>query len=121
LCSNVLLLFEHDPTWPVSLFAVSCRDRRHSTKLGLASIGTPTALHRVHRWRSDEGFDSSEAIKSKIGIWTFEDRDQFPTNPRAYAQGATMTYAGESDPAKRADIIDDLHKLPDNPEPLPAK
>ncbi len=92
-----------------------------STKLVLASNGTPTALHRVRRWRSDEGFDSSEAIKSKGGIWTFDDLDQFPANPWAYAQCAKMTYAGESDLAKRADIIDDVHTLSDNPEPLPAK
>jgi hypothetical protein len=91
------------------------------TKLVLASNGTPTALHRVHRWRSDEGFDSSEAIKPKGGIWTFDDLDQFPAIPWAYAQCAKMTYAGESDLAKRADIIDDVHTLSDNPEPLPAK
>ncbi|MDQ6869880.1 MAG: hypothetical protein M3178_16555 [Pseudomonadota bacterium] len=34
---------------------------------------------------SVEGFDSSEAIRSKGGIWTFDDLDQFHANPRAYA------------------------------------
>ena len=31
-----------------------------------------------------------------------------------------MTFAGESDPVKRADIVDYLHTLSDNPEPLPT-
>jgi cytochrome c len=30
-----------------------------------------------------------------------------------------MGYAGEESPEKRADIIDYLHTLADNPEPLP--
>jgi hypothetical protein len=34
--------------------------------------------------------------------------------------GTKMTYAGETDPNKRADIIDYLRTLADNPEPLPA-
>jgi cytochrome c len=67
------------------------------------------------------GFDYSEAIKSKGGEWTYADLDQFLTNPKAYAQGTKMTFAGEPDPAKRADIIDYLHTLSDKPEPLPAK
>jgi hypothetical protein len=31
-----------------------------------------------------------------------------------------MAFAGESDPAKRANTIDNLHSLSENPEPLPA-
>ncbi len=31
-----------------------------------------------------------------------------------------MTFAGEGDPQKRADILDYLHTLADNPEPLPT-
>ena len=32
-----------------------------------------------------------------------------------------MTFAGEADPAKRADIMDYLRSLSDNPAPLPAR
>src|ERR1700674_4537944 len=90
------------------------------TKLLLASNGAPTALHRVHRWQSDEGFDSSATIKSNGGKWTFDDLDQFPANRWAYAQGAKMTYAHLSDPAKQPHIVDVFITLSDNPEPLPA-
>jgi cytochrome c len=66
------------------------------------------------------GFEYSDALKSKGGEWTYDDLDQFLANPKAYALGTKMTFAGEADPAKRADIIDYLHTLADNPEPLPA-
>ncbi len=67
------------------------------------------------------GFDYSEALKSKGGEWTYADLDQFLANPQAYAHGTKMTFAGEADPAKRADIIDYLRSLSDNPAPLPAR
>lgn len=67
------------------------------------------------------GFDYSSALTSKGGNWTYADLDQFLTNPQAYAHGTKMTFAGETDPAKRADIIDYLRSLSDNPAPLPAK
>jgi cytochrome c len=66
------------------------------------------------------GFNYSEAIQSKGGEWTYDALDQFLANPKAYAQGTKMAFAGETDPAKRADLIDYLHTLSDNPEPLPA-
>jgi cytochrome c len=66
------------------------------------------------------GFTYSDAIKTKGGEWTYDDLDQFLANPKAYAQGTKMAFAGETDPAKRADLIDYLHTLSDNPEPLPA-
>ncbi len=66
------------------------------------------------------GFDYSDALKSKGGAWTYADLDEFITNPRAYAAGTKMTFAGESDPAKRADIIAYLRSLSDTPEPLPT-
>ena len=66
------------------------------------------------------GFSYSEAIKGKGGEWTLDKINAFITSPKSYAPGTKMTYAGESDPQRRADIIDYLHTLSDNPEPLPA-
>jgi len=66
------------------------------------------------------GFSYSDAIKTKGGEWTYADLDQFLADPKAYAPGTKMTFAGEADPIKRADIIDYLHTLSDNPEPLPT-
>ena len=66
------------------------------------------------------GFGYSEAIKGKGGDWTLEKINAFITSPKGYAPGTKMTYAGESDPQKRADIVDYLHTLSDSPEALPA-
>lgn len=69
---------------------------------------------------SVQGFEYSEALKSEGGNWTYADLDLFLANPKAFAQDTKMAFAGESDPAKRADTIDYLHSLSENPEPLPA-
>ena len=66
------------------------------------------------------GFSYSAAIKGKGGDWSLDNINAFITSPKSYAPGTKMTYAGESDPQKRADILDYLHTLSDNPKPLPA-
>lgn len=65
------------------------------------------------------GFDYSAGMKAKGGNWTFEDINTFITNPAAYVSGTKMTFAGEPDAAKRADILAYLRTLSDNPVPLP--
>jgi cytochrome c len=98
-----------------------CQSCHNLEKGGGIKIGPPL-FGVVDRPKGAEaGFDYSDAIKSKGGKWTYEDLDQFLSNPKAYAQGTKMAYAGEADPAKRADLIDYLHTLSDNPAPLPAK
>ena len=63
---------------------------------------------------SVQGFEYSEALKSEGGNRPLSGQSQ------AFAQDTKMACAGESDPAKRADTIDYLHSLSENPEPLPA-
>jgi cytochrome c len=65
------------------------------------------------------GFDYSAAMKAKGGTWTFEELFQFINDPQAYIPGTKMTFTGEPDPQKRADIIAYLRTLSDNPLPLP--
>jgi len=65
------------------------------------------------------GFDYSAGMKAKGGTWTFEDLFTFIKDPQAYVPGTKMTFAGEPDPHKRADIIAYLRTLSDNPLPLP--
>jgi len=65
------------------------------------------------------GFNFSAAMKAKGGNWTFDELDKFLTNPRGYISGTAMTFAGISNDQQRADVIDYLHTLSDNPEPLP--
>jgi cytochrome c len=65
------------------------------------------------------GFNFSAAMKSKGGNWTFDELNKFLANPRGYIPGTAMTFAGLSKPDQRADVIDYLHTLADNPLPLP--
>src|ERR1700679_1170882 len=59
-------------------------------------------------------------MKSKGGNWTYDDLNQFLTKPSAFVPGTKMTFAGESEESKRADIVDYLHTLSDSPVPLPT-
>lgn len=65
------------------------------------------------------GFNFSAAMKAKGGTWTIEDLDKFITNPKAFVPGTAMGYAGLQRPAQRADLINYLNSLSDNPKPLP--
>lgn len=66
------------------------------------------------------GFAYSDALKAKAGTaWTFAELDAFITNPKAYAPGTKMGYAGMKDDVKRADLLAYLRTLADSPKPLP--
>ena len=65
------------------------------------------------------GFDYSAAIKAKKGPWTFAELNEWLTSPRTYAPGTKMAFAGIGNEKERADVIDYLHSLSHNPEPLP--
>ena len=65
------------------------------------------------------GFNFSAAMKGKGGTWSFDELNKFLTNPRGYIPGTAMTFAGLSRAEQRADVIDYLRTLADNPLPLP--
>ncbi|MBO0734006.1 MAG: cytochrome c family protein [Methylocapsa sp.] len=95
-----------------------CQTCHNFEKGGVAKMGPPLYGVVGRAKGSAAGFEYSEAIKSKGKAWTYADLDLFLTNPKAYAEGTKMSFAGESDPWKRADIIAYLRSLSDNPEPL---
>jgi len=68
---------------------------------------------------SEPGYNYSAALKAKGGNWTIDDINQFITNPRAAVPGTNMTFPGVPRASERADIIDYLNSLSDNPAPLP--
>src|SRR3954468_582883 len=68
---------------------------------------------------TEAGFDYSPALKSKGGNWTVDDLSAFLTNPRAYAPGTKMSFAGLPRGSERADGIAFLNSKSDNPAPLP--
>jgi cytochrome c len=73
-----------------------------------------------HKGEGRGGFNFSAAMKAKGGTWTFDDLNQFLTNPKAFVPGTAMGFAGIQKDTQRADVIDYLHTLADNPVPLPT-
>jgi cytochrome c len=74
-------------------------------------LGRPIAGH--------EGFSYSSALSEKGGTWDYDNLDAFLSNPRTWAPGTKMAFAGVKKPADRADVIMYLRPLSDSPEPLP--
>ncbi len=73
-----------------------------------------------HKGEGRNGFNFSAAMKAKGGTWTDEDLNQFLTNPKDFVPGTAMGFAGIQKDSQRADVIDYLHTLSDNPVPLPT-
>ncbi|WP_232628525.1 c-type cytochrome [Methylobacterium sp. Leaf118] len=66
------------------------------------------------------GFEYSAGLKEKGGTWTYEDLDHFLENPKGYAKGTKMAFAGIGSPTERANVIAYLRTLSDSPKPLPV-
>ena len=75
-------------------------------------VGRPRASH--------EGFNYSDAMKSKGGEWTYEEIAEFVHNPKGYIPGNKMAFAGLKSEAEIADLLAYLRTLNDSPPPLPA-
>lgn len=60
-------------------------------------LGKPAASHA--------GFAYSDALKSKGGTWTFEAMSEWLANPKKYAPGNKMTFAGLGNPEERAAVL----------------
>lgn len=66
------------------------------------------------------GFAFSEALSGKGGTWTWSTLSQWLANPKAFAPGTKMTFAGISNSQDRANVIAFLNSKSDSPQPLPA-
>ena len=66
-----------------------------------------------------DGYQYSAAIKGKQGPWTFDELNEWLINPRGYAPGTKMAFAGIGNDKQRADVIGYLRTLSPNPLPLP--
>ena len=60
---------------------------------------------------SSAGFSYSEALRSKGGNWSEEELFEFLSNPRDYAKGTRMAFAGLSKPQDIADLLAYLKSL----------
>jgi cytochrome c len=65
-----------------------------------------------------EGFNYSDALMSIDGIWTVEKLDAYLENPREYAPGNRMAFAGLRNEADRAAVIAYLRSLSEEPKPV---
>jgi cytochrome c len=75
------------------------------------TVGKPLASHA--------GFAYSDALKSKGGTWTFEALNEWLSNPKKYAPGNKMTFAGLGNPEERAAVMLYLNSQGSN-LPLPS-
>jgi cytochrome c len=66
-----------------------------------------------------EGFNYSQAIRGMADKpWTYEELNAWVHNPRAYAPGNRMSYAGLANPQQRANLIAYLRSIsPNAPAP----
>jgi cytochrome c len=67
-----------------------------------------------------EGFNYTAGLKGKQGPWNYEELNEWLYKPSAYAPGTRMAFAGIPNAKQRADVIDYLRTLSDNPPPLPS-
>jgi cytochrome c len=61
-------------------------------------LGAPIGKHAA-------GFAYSDALAGKGGTWSFEAMDEWLANPRAFASGTKMSFAGLSNIEDRAAVI----------------
>ncbi len=74
--------------------------------------GVGPNLHSVIGKKAGQiaGFNYSPSMKDSGLVWDEATLDKFLTNPRDLVGGTRMSFAGQSDPAKRKEIIDWLKK-----------
>ena len=66
------------------------------------------------------GFAYSDALKGVPGVWDWKSMSDWLANPKKYAPGTKMTFAGLGNPEDRANVIAFLNSKSDAPLPLPA-
>jgi cytochrome c len=99
--------------------AKKCAACHSEEKGGAIKIGPPLWGVVGRDIASVDGFEYSEALRSKEGQWTFENIFEFIHGPKAWAPGTKMTFAGIKSPEDRADLLVYLRTLSDQPVPLP--
>ena len=68
----------------------------------------------------DTGDFLLDALASKGGTWDWNTMSEWLANPKKFAPGTKMTFAGLSNPEDRANVIAFLNSRSDAPMPLPA-
>jgi cytochrome c len=66
------------------------------------------------------GFAFSDALAGHGGNWDWQSLSDWLANPKKFAPGTKMTFAGLSNPQDRADIMAFLNSRSDAPQAVPA-
>ncbi|MBA3729639.1 MAG: cytochrome c family protein [Sphingomonas sp.] len=93
----------------------------HNADPGGANALGP-ALHGVlgRAIASHAGFAYSDALKGVGGQWSWDNMSAWLANPKKFAPGNKMTFAGLSNPEERANVIAFLNSRSGSPLPVPA-
>jgi cytochrome c len=67
----------------------------------------------------EAGFDYSAGLKKLGGRWTYDELDQWLSDPKAVVPDTRMIFPGIKSEKERADVVAYLRSLADQPEPLP--
>ncbi|MAF96667.1 MAG: cytochrome c family protein [Rhodospirillaceae bacterium] len=96
-----------------------CKSCHTTDKGGKNRVG-PNLWDVVGRAKAGAaGYGFSGALKGLGGAWTYQDLDAFLANPKGFAKGTKMSFAGLKKPRDRAAVIVFLRSLSDQPKPLP--
>ena len=74
-------------------------------------VGSRKAAHPDYRY--------SAALKARGGTWSYRELAEYLHNPRTFAPGTSMSFAGMTDNRKIANLLAYLRTLSGNPTPLP--
>lgn len=113
------LLAHADPAVGATDAARQCASCHGFNKGGAALVG-PNLYNVINASIAEgKGYEFSAALKGKKGKWTFDDMNAWLKDPKGYAPGTKMAFAGINSDKQRADVIDYLRTLSDSPQPLP--
>jgi cytochrome c len=114
------LLASADPAAGEAIAKKVCVACHTFTKGGKAGVG-PNLYGVVGAPHGHmEGFNYTAGLKAKQGPWTYEELNEWLRKPNSFVPGTRMAFAGINSDKQRADVIDWLRTLSDNPEPLPS-
>jgi cytochrome c len=112
------LLAKADPTKGAN-DTKPCQACHSFDKGGVAKVGPPLYGVVGRPVASIAGFAYSDVLKGMGGDWTYDKIFSFIKSPKGMEPGTKMTFPGESDEHKRADILAYLQTLSDSPVPFP--
>ena len=93
----------------------------HSFDQGGANMVGPNLYNIVDKpIGQGEDYSFSAALKAKHAAWSYENLDAWLTDPKAWAPGTKMAFAGIPSSRQRAAVVAYLRSLSPKPAPIPG-